>query len=190
MCSVEVMKKTFALLGLVVALVGCSAPGGGDGVAAFEKAAAAAPGVDLSATEGEAAIGRFREFFKNVTAQSVREKTASLYAEDVWFNDTLKTLRGRAALEAYFLKTMDHVDVFQTQVNDVARSGANFYVRWTMDIRFKGAKEPVRTIGVSLLRFDREGRAVFHQDFWDSGAGFYEHLPVLGGVMRWIKTKI
>ena len=190
MCSVVLMKKTFALLGLVVALAGCSAPRGGDGVAAFEKAAAAAPGVDLTAAEGDAAIGRFREFFKNVTPESVREKTASLYAEDVWFNDTLKTLRGRAALEAYFLKTMDHVDLFQTEVNDVARSGGNFYVRWTMDIRFKGAKEPVRTIGVSLLRFDPEGRAVFHQDFWDSGAGFYEHLPVLGGVMRWIKTKI
>ena len=97
---------------------------------------------------------------------------------------------GRAAVEAYFLKTMDHVDSFQTQVDDVARSGGNFYVRWTMDVRFKGAKEPVRTIGVTLLRFDRDGRAVLHQDFWDPAAGFYEHLPVLGGVMRWIKSKI
>jgi hypothetical protein len=184
------MKKTFAVLGLVVALTSCSAPHGGGGVAEFQKAATAAPGVDLSEAEGEAAVARFRDFFKNVTPESIREKTQSLYAENVWFNDTLKTLRSRAAVEAYFLKTMDHVDLFQTEVNDVARSGGNFYVRWTMDIRFKGAKEPVRTIGVSLLRFDREGRAVFHQDFWDSGAGFYEHLPVLGGVMRWIKSKI
>ncbi len=184
------MKMTILLLGLVAALSGCSSPSGGNGVAGFEKAAAAVPGVNLSAAESEAAIGRFREFFKNVTPESLREKTAGLYAEDVWFNDTLKTLRGRAALEAYFLKTMDHVDLFQTEVNDVARSNGDFYVRWTMDIRFKGAKEPVRTIGVSLLRFDREGRVVLHQDFWDSAAGFYEHLPVLGGVMRWIKSKI
>ena len=184
------MKKALLALGLAVWLSGCSAPSGGDYAVAFQKAAAAAPGTDLSAAEGDAAMARFRDFFKNVTPESIREKSAGLYAEDVWFNDTLKTLRGRAAVEAYFLKTMDHVDLFQTEVNDVARSGGNFYVRWTMDIRFKGAKEPVRTIGVSLLRFDREGRAVFHQDFWDSGAGFYEHLPVLGGVMRWIKTKI
>ena len=142
-----------------------------------------------SAAESEA-LDRFRAFFATFAPDKVERLLDATYAEDVWFNDTLKTLRGRAALEAYFLKTMDHVDLFQTEVNDVARSGGNFYVRWTMDIRFKGAKEPVRTIGVSLLRFDREGRAVFHQDFWDSGAGFYEHLPVLGGVMRWIKTKI
>jgi hypothetical protein len=184
------MKKVLLALGLAVGLSGCSAPGGGDYTAAFQKAATAAPGANLSTAEGDAAMARFRDFFKRVTPASIREKTAGLYAEDVWFNDTLKTLHGRAAVEAYFLKTMDHVDLFQTEVNDVARSGGNFYVRWTMDIRFKGAKEPVRTMGVSLLRFDREGRAVLHQDFWDSGAGFYEHLPVLGGVMRWIKSKI
>jgi hypothetical protein len=184
------MKKILATLGLAAALAGCGAPSGGGYPAEFQKAAATAPGVDLSSSEGEAAAARFREFFQNVTPESIREKTAKLYAEDVWFNDTLKTLRGRAAVEAYFLKTMDHVDSFQTQVDDVARSGGNFYVRWTMDVRFKGAKEPVRTIGVTLLRFDREGRTVLHQDFWDPAAGFYEHLPVLGGVMRWIKSKI
>lgn len=190
MCSLAIMKKILAVLGLAVLLAGCSTPHGGNGVAAFQNAASAAPGVELSADEAEAAVGRFREFFKNVTPGSIRGQIAGLYADEVWFNDSLKTLRGRAALEAYFLKTMDHVDLFQTEVDDVARSGGNVYVRWTMDVGFKGAKNPVRTIGMTLLRFDREGRVVLHQDFWDSGAGFYEHLPVLGGVMRWIKTKI
>lgn len=173
-----------------VALAGCGTPGGGNQAAGFQKAAAAAPGARLSEDEAGAAIARFREFFENVTPESICQKAPGLYAEDVWFNDTLKTLRGRAAVEAYFLKTMDHVDGFRTVVDDVAASGGNYYVRWTMEIRFKGAKEPVRTIGVSLLRFDREGRVVLHQDFWDPAAGFYEHLPVLGGVLRWIKSKI
>ena len=144
----------------------------------------------MDAAALERGVARFRAFFENVTADSVRQKTPELYAENVWFNDTLKTLRGRAEVEAYFLKTLDHVDSFQTTVDDVAVSGANVYVRWTMAIRFKGAKEPVRTIGMSLLRFDRDGRIVLHQDFWDPAAGFYEHLPVVGGLLRWIKSKI
>ena len=184
------MKKILAILGLAAALAGCSSPNSSGYPVEFQKAATTTPGANLSPSDGEAAIGRFRDFFQNVTPESIREKTAKLYAEDVWFNDTLKTLRGRAAVEAYFLKTMDHVDSFRTEVDDVARSGGNFYVRWTMDVRFKGAKERVRTIGVTLLRFDREGRAVLHQDFWDPAIGFYEHLPVLGGVMRWIQSKI
>ncbi len=184
------MKKILAILGLVVTLAGCGTPSGGGYPVEFQKETATILGADLSSSDGEAAIGRFRGFFQNVTSESIREKTDDLYAEDVWFNDTLKTLRGRAAVETYFLKTMDHVDSFQTKVDDVARSGGDFYVRWTMDVRFKGAKDPVRTIGVTLLRFDQLGRAVLHQDFWDPAAGFYEHLPVLGGVMRWIKSKI
>jgi hypothetical protein len=75
-------------------------------------------------------------------------------------------------------------------VDDAAVSGRNVYVRWTMDVRFKGAEEPVRTVGMTLLRFDAEGRAVLHQDFWDPAAGFYEHLPGVGGILRWIKSKI
>ena len=184
------MKKILLALGLAAVLAGCGAPRGGDYSADFQKAAAIAPGAELSVAEGDAAIARFRDFFEKVTPESIRQKTAGLYAEQVWFNDTLKTLRGREAVEAYFLKTMNHVDLFQTSVDGVARSGGDFYVRWTMDIQFKGAKEPVRTIGASLLRFDREGRLVLQQDFWDSAAGFYEHLPVLGGVLRWIKSKI
>jgi len=148
------------------------------------------PGTALEPARIEDGIAKFRDFFSDVTAASVREKTAALYAENVWFNDTLKTLRGRAAVESYFLKTLDHVDSFRTTVDDVSVSGANVYVRWTMDVRFKGATEPVRTIGISLLRFDRDGRVVLHQDFWDPAAGFYEHLPVVGGLLRWIKSKI
>lgn len=146
--------------------------------------------MEMDAAAVEQGVQRFKAFFEHVTAESVRQKGPELYAENVWFNDTLKTLRGRQAVESYFLKTLDHVDSFGAVVDDVAVSGTDVYVRWTMDVRFKGAKEPVRTIGMTLLRFDRDGRVVLHQDFWDSAAGFYEHLPVVGDLLRWIKSQI
>jgi ketosteroid isomerase-like protein len=186
------MKRIFliGLAGLAMGLCGCGGPAQKDQAAAFLQAERDRPGVEMDAALAERGVARFRDFFSNVNAQTVREKAAELYAEDVWFNDTLKTLRGRAAVEAYFLKTLDHVDSFSAEVDDAAVSGRNVYVRWTMDVRFKGAEEPVRTVGMTLLRFDAEGRAVLHQDFWDPAAGFYEHLPGLGGILRWIKSKI
>ena len=186
------MKIFFPGLVAAAALVssGCGGVTQGDRASGFFTAERDQTGVALSATELERGMARFRGFFENVTLESVREKTPELYAEEVWFNDTLKTLRGRQAVESYFLKTLDHVESFRTSVDDVAVSGANVYVRWTMDVRFQGAKESVRTIGMTMLRFDGEGRVVLHQDFWDPAAGFYEHLPVLGGVLRWIKSKI
>ena len=38
-------------------------------------------------------------------------------------------------------------------------------------------------MGVSQIRFNREGKVAFHQDFWDSGKNFYAHLPVIGGAV-------
>ena len=171
-------------------LCGCGGNARPNAAAVFEEAEKSRPGVALDAAMAERGVEGFRGYFENVTGESVREKTARFYSEDVWFNDTLKTLRGRAAVEEYFLKTLSHVDSFRAVVDDHAVSGPNLYVRWTMEIRFKGAKEPVRTIGMTLLRFDKDGRAVMHQDFWDSAAGFYEHLPGVGGLLRWIKSRI
>jgi hypothetical protein len=31
-----------------------------------------------------------------------------------------------------------------------------------------------------MIRFDREGRVILHQDFWDSAQGVWDHVPVLG----------
>ena len=76
--------------------------------------------------------------------------------------------------------------------DDVAVSGRNYYFRWTMDTRMKNLAhgKTVRTIGITMVRFDSEGRVILHQDFWDSAQGVWEHVPVMGGVIRWIRTKI
>jgi len=147
-------------------------------------------GVILTAGSESVAVKRFAHFYSNVTSDSVRAQIGSVYAENLFFNDTLKTMRTRSALESYFVKTAEHADAMKVTVEDVARSGANYYARWTMEVRYKGASDPVFTIGMTQLRFNEQGLIVFHQDFWDSTAGFFEHLPVLGSAIRWIKTKI
>jgi hypothetical protein len=184
--------KLFAILAILAALVlaGCASQKKDEGFANFQSAEQTIPKVELGALEKEAAIKRFEDFFGDITVENVRAKAPGLFAPDVYFNDTLKTLRGRDSVEAYFLKTTEHAEFVRAKVVDVSHSGGNYYLRWVMDVRFKGSKETSRTIGVTLLRFDREGRVTLHQDFWDSASGFYEHLPVLGGVMRWIKSKI
>lgn len=147
-------------------------------------------GVVLPSASQSAAMERFANFYSNVTPDSVRTQIGTVYAEAIFFNDTLKTLRTRSALESYFVKTAEHASAMRVTVIDVARSGANYYVRWTMEVRFKGASDSVFTIGISQLRFNEQGLIVFHQDFWDSTSGFFEHLPVLGGILGWIKSKI
>jgi hypothetical protein len=48
--------------------------------------------------------------------------------------------------------------------------------------------KPVLSYGVTQFRFDKEGRVLLHKDFWDSGTGLYEQLPVLGGILGRIRA--
>lgn len=171
-------------------LSGCAGPVVYDHAAPVLAVESEVPGVVLDAKGEKDAIARFNAYFADITEQSIRSQIDAFYAPDVRFNDTLKSLRGREAVKEYFLKIPQHAEFVRSRVLDHSRSGSNYYVRWILDVRYKGSKETVRTMGMTLLKYDDSGRVVLHQDFWDPAAGFYEHLPALGGAVRWIKSKI
>ncbi|MFY8215030.1 MAG: nuclear transport factor 2 family protein [Chthoniobacterales bacterium] len=150
------------------------------------------PTVKPGSPEADAGVDRFKTFFADMTEKSVRELTPVTYAPDAFFNDTLKTVRGADAVEHYFLETVKNAESVRATVHDVAVSDGNYYVRWTMEVRLAKFKrgQTLRSIGITHLRFDEQGRILIHQDYWDSTAGFFEHLPVLGGLIRAIKSRI
>ncbi|MBM3877376.1 MAG: nuclear transport factor 2 family protein [Verrucomicrobia bacterium] len=165
-----------------------------DTAAPYRDALAAAAAKPTLAKDGEterAAIARVKDFLSVITADSVRAKTRLVYSDDAYLNDTLKTVRGNAAIEAYFLATAEGAERITVQFDDVAESGGNYYFRWVMDTRLKKLRkgETIRTMGVTHIRFAPDGRVVLHQDFWDSTAGVFEHVPAVGTMIRGIKAK-
>jgi len=137
------------------------------------------------------AIERMKKFFSAMTEESVREQTRQVYAPEAYLNDTLKSLSGAAAIEDYFIATVRNAESVTARFEDVAESGGNYYFRWVMDTRLKKLRpgQTIRTIGVTLVRFDAQGRILLHQDFWDSTAGVFEHVPGVGTAIRGIKAK-
>ncbi len=182
------MKSLPLFAALLLTFAGCASRPAANPVEDYLAAEKATPGVVLTSSQEAAAIARFKTFFGNVTEEAVRTQIRDLYAPDAWFNDTLKTVRGVPAIEDYFTKVAKSTDLVSATVLDVARSGDNYYIRWVMDVRFQNSKTTIRTIGMTQVRYDAQGRIVFHQDFWDSTAGFFEHVPVLGAGIRWIKS--
>ncbi len=135
------------------------------------------------------AVGRAQRFFEAVTPESVRELAASTYAEDAYLNDTLAAIEGAPAIEAYFLDALESADVLRVDFRSIAVDGVDVYVRWRMHMEVPALKggEPLLSHGVSQFRFDDELRILLHKDFWDSASGFYEHVPVLGRVIRGLR---
>ncbi|AFI84308.1 hypothetical protein Q7A_1481 [Methylophaga nitratireducenticrescens] len=84
------------------------------------------------------------------------------------------------------------MDWLEAQVQDVARGEHDFYVRWIMRLQFTvmGKQVNSESIGISQLRFNKQGQIIFHQDFWDGVDGFYQHLPIIGYSLRKIREKL
>lgn len=155
-------------------------------------ATAAVQGPPRGSAAEQAAISRFEKFLGHLDESTARDNTTMVYAPDAYLNDTLKTIHGAPAIRDYFIKTAQGLDSMTVTFDDVAVSGHNYYFRWTMDTQMKhlAKGKTIRTIGVTLVRFDPEGRVLIHQDFWDSAQGVWDHVPVLGSVIRWIQSKI
>jgi hypothetical protein len=140
-----------------------------------------------------AAIARFTDFLQGIGDKAfLRENTAKAYAPDAFLDDTLVAHEGAAAIEAYFLETSKIMTSYQVTIDDVARSGEDYYVRWTMVFAAPALAggAPVHSVGVSQVRFNPAGQVVFHQDFWDSGKNFFAHLPGAGGIIGYIRKRL
>lgn len=161
-----------------------------DALAATEPKAlgAPAPGSDAQ----KEAIARFTAFFGDLKEERVKASIRSVYAPEVWFNDTLKSIRGVDALEHYLVETARAVDSCKVDIDEVVPTANGVYVRWRMHIGFKKFRRGTvqSSIGVTLLRFDKEGRVAYHQDYWDSGANLFEKVPVLGAGIRAVKRRL
>lgn len=147
-----------------------------------------APG---SAAE-KAAVERFRGFFGDLREDSIKANIRAVYAPRVRFNDTLKSIPDVGTLEEYLIDTARSVESCAVTVDEVISTPAGVYVRWRMGIRFKKFHkgETQESIGMTHLRFDRDGRVAYHQDYWDSGANLFEKVPVLGAGIRAVKRRL
>lgn len=184
------MKKTVALL--LLALAGCSG-GTLDASREYRAAMAERPGVTFAnAAEGLRATGRFAGLYSDLSEENVQKLVRDTYAPDAWFNDTVATEVGIDAIERYLLKTARGAEAVRATVQDVAVSGPDCYVRWSMEVRTKNLAggKPTMTEGVSQLRFDEQGRIILHQDFWNPAAGIYQHLPLIGPAIRYVNSLI
>ncbi len=177
-------------------LSSCSFPNRSEAdVAAYRKAMEkVAPSGLAAGSPGEtAALDRFKAFLQGIGDKKyVNDNTLKVYAADAYLDDTLVVHHGAAEILTYFTKTSETMTSYQVTIDDVARSGNDYYVRWTMIFAapaLSGGK-PVHSVGISQVRFNRDGKVEFHRDFWDSGKNFYAHLPVVGGAVGFVRKRL
>ncbi|MFL1517271.1 nuclear transport factor 2 family protein [Pseudomonas prosekii] len=119
------------------------------------------------------------------------QRLGELYSDDVHFTDPLHDVHGLSDLHAYFAKLYANVSElsFDFRGFDQVCEGEG-YLRWVMSYRHPrlDGGRLITVDGCShLLWHDKVYR---HRDYFDAGALLYEHLPVLGRVIAWLKRSM
>lgn len=144
----------------------------------------------VACAKQEGALG-VEEFFNGLNRETM-PLVDRFYAEDTHFLDPVVDLKGRAAVRKYYENLYRNVESIRFEFSNQVKQGNEQVSFWTMVLKAKslnGGKE-IRVIGNSHFRFDpATGLALYHRDYFDMGEFIYERIPVVGGLIRYIKGK-
>lgn len=133
-----------------------------------------------------------QDLFSTYTYENLEVNTQKVYADEIYFRDAFRLITNSADLRDYMLHGLEPLEGAEFIFNDVARSGGDFYLNWTMRLDFK--KTPTGTweesIGMTRIRFNSEGQVIFHQDFWDPTDIVYRRIPIARGLIGYVKKKL
>lgn len=115
-----------------------------------------------------------------------------VYAQDVQFIDPFQAVQGVAAVRAIYAHMFEALQAPRFEITECVRQGAVAYVRWVF--HFARGGQAMHIEGVSRLAWapqsDGHWRIVSHRDDWDAAHQVYEKVPVLGALLRMLKSRL
>ncbi|MGC6455058.1 MAG: nuclear transport factor 2 family protein [Coraliomargaritaceae bacterium] len=147
---------------------------------------------DAGSDEETTMIRSVEALFSDYSKENLSKNLTSVYAEKVYFRDAFKYLESADAIREYMLAGLEPLHAVEFVFNKVLRDGGDFYIDWTMRLDFR--KTPPGTweesIGMTRMRFNSEGRIIFHQDYWDPTDIVYRRIPIARSLIALVKKKL
>jgi limonene-1,2-epoxide hydrolase len=143
-----------------------------------------------SATSHARAVDRIVEAFESLTPESVADLGA-IYTEHAHFKDPFNDIHGLAAIQGVFQHMYEALVAPRFVVTRRVVDGAHCFLVWEFHFRFRRFRSDVDQciFGTSHLQLAPDGRILDHRDYWDAAEELYEKLPLIGGLMRWLRQR-
>lgn len=130
------------------------------------------------------------DFFEGLSPADL-DRLGQLYTSDTRFKDPFNEVQGLPAVRAIFAHMFVALHEPRFVVTGGFAQGEEAFLTWNFVFRFQrfdsSTQQTVR--GATHLRFAPDGRVALHRDYWDAAEELYEKLPVVGGLMRWLKRR-
>jgi steroid Delta-isomerase len=130
-------------------------------------------------------------YFETLAPSSLVDMSR-VYVADAYFKDPFNEVKCLDDIRAIFERMFDALaEPHFTIVNRVVE-GEQVMLEWDFTFRIRRWKPATMQLvhGVSHLRLAADGRIAYHRDYWDTAEELYSKLPLLGGLMRFLRTKM
>lgn len=124
------------------------------------------------------------EWYVTLTRQSVRH-IGQFYAPEVHFKDPFNDIRGIAAMIVVYEHMFDTTGNPHFIIHDRIVTDHQAFITWVFEFELKGKHYSIA--GGTHLKFNDEGLIVLHRDYWDAAEELFQKLPVIGGLIRWLR---
>ena len=114
-----------------------------------------------------------------------------IYHQQVEFQDPAHTLVGLDNLEAYFESLYTNLSTCTFVINKILQDGDEAAIYWSMSFSHPKLSKgkAILVEGTSLIQ-GTEDKVIKHRDYVDFGAMLYEHVPVIGHAVRFLKNRL
>jgi hypothetical protein len=109
----------------------------------------------------------------------------------VQFTDPLHQIHGLPEMRRYFAQLYANVSDLHFDFHGFDEvSQGNGYLRWTMSYSHPRLAKgrTIKVEGCSHLLWHH--KVYQHRDYFDAGALLYEHLPIMGPMIAWLKRRL
>ena len=141
-------------------------------------------------TSNHEAVQGLVHFFEQLQPQDLTRLPA-IYAPDARFKDPFNEVQGLPSIERIFVHMFESLDSPHFIVTERIVQDTQCFLVWDFRFRFKRFDTQTwQTVrGGTHLVFNDAGLVTLHRDYWDAAEELYEKLPLVGGLMRWLKRR-
>ena len=134
-------------------------------------------------------IQRVIEQFENISPNTI-DSLVTLYSEDAFFKDPFNEVKGHAKIKHIFTHMFTQVNNPRFVIKNTLENGSQACLIWEFIFQLKQSPNLDQAIrGCTWMTFNEALLIIEHRDYWDAAEELYEKIPVLGGLMRWLKKR-
>jgi hypothetical protein len=132
-------------------------------------------------------ISQFRKYFEALHQSSIDDLN-KFYHPDIRFHDPINTLHGLDQVKAHFIKLNANLHHGSLTFNEIIRDGNQCALSYTMNLNIRKPAKSIAVPGCCTLKISK-GLIIEHTDYFDLGLLIYEHIPLIGIIIKKLKRK-